>query len=135
MARYPFMMLDTQPGSLMPRLPLEITFGYRSIQVAGIVDTGSADNVLPYRVGLALGALWDKQEKLGPLSEGQAGVESRALPILAKIPELTETTDVPLVFAWASSDSVPVLLGQTNFLMEFNVCFYRSQNYFEVWRG
>ena len=135
MARYPFMMLDTQPGSLMPRLPLEITFGYRSIQVAGIVDTGSAVNVLPYRVGLALGALWDKQEKLGPLSGGQAGVESRALPILAKIPELTETTDVPLVFAWASSDSVPVLLGQTNFLMEFNVCFYRSQNYFEVWRG
>ncbi len=38
------------------------------------------------------------------------------------------------MFAWADSNDVPVLLGQTNFFMEFNVCFYRSQNYFEVWR-
>ena len=39
-----------------------------------------------------------------------------------------------LMFAWANSNEVPVLLGQTNFFVEFNACFYHSQNYFEVWR-
>ena len=118
----------------MPRLPLEITFGNRSIRVAGIVDSAASVNVLPYRVGLALGAVWEEQSYAGPLVGSLESTESRALPVLAKIPELTGTTDVSLLFAWASSDSVPVLLGQTNFLMEFNVCFYRSRNYFEVWR-
>ncbi len=119
----------------MPRLPLEISRGNRMVQVLGIIDTGAAVNVLPYSVGLALGAVWGIQEELGPLSGTLADVESRVLRVLAKIPELSETVDIPLLFAWTSSDSVPVLLGQTNFLMEFNVCFYRSQNYFEVWRG
>jgi len=134
MARFPFTMLNTQPGSLMPRLPLEISLGFRSVEVPGIVDTGAALNVLPFHVGLALGALWDKQERLGPLSGIQAGVEARVLRVSAKIPGLAETDDVTLVFAWAESDNMSVLLGQTNFLMEFNVCFYRSKNYFEVWR-
>ena len=39
------------------------------------------------------------------------------------------------MFAWVDSDSVPVLLGQIDFLMQFNVCFYRSQGYFDVWRS
>lgn len=62
------------------------------------------------------------------------GVHARALPVVAKIPELTGTLGVPLLFAWSNSDEVPVLLGQTNFLMEFNACFYLKQRYFEVWR-
>ena len=41
---------------------------------------------------------------------------------------------VPLLFAWAQSDTVPILFGQTNFLSEFSVCFYGSENIFEVWR-
>ena len=135
MARFPFTMQDGKPGSYMPRLSLELSLGFRTVQVLGLVDTGAAVNVLPYNIGLALGAVWDMQIKLGPLSGSQAGLESRALALLAKIPELTGPTDVSLQFAWASSDSMPVILGQTNFLMEFNVCFFGSQNYFEVWRG
>lgn len=119
----------------MPRLPLEITFGNRSINIAGIVDSAASVNVLPYSVGLALGAIWEEQAYAGPLVGNLESTDSRALSLSAKIPELTGTTDVSLVFAWANSDKVPVLLGQTNFLMQFNVCFYRSQNYFEVWRG
>jgi hypothetical protein len=37
-----------------------------------------------------------------------------------------------LVFAWTRAPSVPVILGQVNFFMEFDVCFYRSRSLFEV---
>jgi hypothetical protein len=39
---------------------------------------------------------------------------------------------VRLAFAWTQSGDVPVILGQVNFFMEFDVCFYRSQQAFEV---
>jgi hypothetical protein len=39
---------------------------------------------------------------------------------------------VQLVFAWTQAVSVPLILGQVNFFMEFDVCFYRSQLQFEV---
>ncbi len=118
----------------MPRLPLEITFGRRSLKVTGIVDSAASVNVLPYRVGLALGAVWEDQVPAGALAGSFKNAESRALPVLAKIPEQSDAVGIPLLFAWAESDNMSVLLGQTNFLMEFNVCFYRSKNYFEVWR-
>lgn len=135
MARFPFTRLGSQPGSLMPRLSLEVSIGNRSVQLSGIIDSGSALNVLPYHVGSALGAQWDRLQALGPLAGGMAGVESRALPVTCALPELTGATDISLLFAWASSDSLPILLGQTNFLMEFNVCFYRKEQFFEVWRA
>ena len=134
MAQFPFTTLGADPSTLMPRLPLEITFASRSLQVAGIVDSAASVNVLPYRVGLALGAVWEEQEYAGPLVGNLESTESRALSLGTKIPELIDATDVSLIFAWANSNRVPVLLGQTNFLMEFNVCFYRSKSYFEVWR-
>ena len=37
-----------------------------------------------------------------------------------------------LAFAWAKSDAAPVLLGQVNFFLEFDVCFHRKLGYFEV---
>jgi len=39
---------------------------------------------------------------------------------------------VRLVLAWTQVPTVPVLLGQVNFFMEFDVCFYRSQLAFEI---
>ncbi len=135
MARFRFTELRSMPGSLMPRLPIELSLDNESAQVTGIIDSGSALNVLPYDVGIALGAIWERQHVLGQLSGGLAGIESRGLALNCRIPELTGTDYITLGFAWASSDSVPVLLGQTNFLTQFHVCFYRSQNYFDVWRA
>lgn len=134
MAQYPFTTIGSDPKTLMPRLPLEITFGNRSLHIAGIVDSGASVNVLPYHAGLALGAVWQEHSYAEPLVGNLGKTESRALPVIAKIPELTGLNGISLIFAWASSDDVPVLLGQTNFLMEFNACFYRKQRYFEVWR-
>ena len=135
MARFPYSSLPLVPGSLMPRLSLVLSSGNRSVQINGIIDTGAPIDVLPYRVGQALGAVWEEQAVLGNLAGALANVESRALAVSASQPSIDGASNVPLWFAWAESDSVPVLYGQTNFLMEFNVCFYLSQNYFEVWRN
>ena len=118
----------------MPRLPLQISYGGQTVRIAGIVDSGASVSVLPYRVGLALRAIWDELEDSGPLVGNLSSSTSRALTVSAKILGLTGETRIPLLFAWADSNSVPVLLGQINFFMEFNACFFRSQNYFEVWR-
>jgi hypothetical protein len=37
-----------------------------------------------------------------------------------------------LAFAWTKADNIPLLLGQTNFFMEFDVFFSRSAMFFEV---
>lgn len=39
---------------------------------------------------------------------------------------------VRLAFAWAQTDDVSVILGQVNFFLEFDVCFFRSRALFEV---
>jgi hypothetical protein len=39
---------------------------------------------------------------------------------------------VRLAFAWARQSDLPVLLGQMNFFVAFDVCFFRSRSSFEV---
>jgi hypothetical protein len=39
---------------------------------------------------------------------------------------------VRLALAWTKATGIPLLLGQVNFFMEFDVCFHRSQLNFEV---
>ncbi|HID51293.1 MAG TPA: hypothetical protein EYP41_04545 [Anaerolineae bacterium] len=46
--------------------------------------------------------------------------------------QVDEFSPVRLAFAWVKSDNVPLILGQTNFFMEFDVCFYRSKMTFEI---
>ena len=46
--------------------------------------------------------------------------------------QVDPTRFVRLAFAWVNSDSIPVILGQINFFLEFDVCFYRSKGMFDV---
>lgn len=39
---------------------------------------------------------------------------------------------VKLLFAWTETDDVPLILGQANFFVEFEVHFYRARYEFEV---
>lgn len=48
------------------------------------------------------------------------------------IGEIQGFAPVNLAFAWVQSDKVPLILGQTNFFMKFDVCFYRSLLEFEI---
>ena len=130
--RFPYMAAGTTAASLMPRLPLTLIYEQRSVEVVGLLDTGAAVNVLPYPVGLALGADWDQQNVAISLAGSLGNAEARALVVLASHPQLTTAGAIRLVFAWTKIEDAPIIFGQTNFFMEFDVCFYRSQDVFEV---
>jgi hypothetical protein len=130
--RFPYTPAGTTEASLMPRLPLTLTYEQRSVETVGLLDTGAAVNVLPYPVGVALGTDWDQESTVISLAGSLGRVEARALVLLASHPQLTPDGPIRLVFAWTRAEEAPVIFGQTNFFMEFNVCFYRSQAAFDV---
>ncbi len=132
MVLFPYTFADRLPGSLMPRLPLMLMLGSHSAEVVGLLDTGAAVNVLPYRVGLALGAVWEAQTTVVPLTGSLGQVDARALILMASHPQITSHEAVRLVFAWTHLETAPVIFGQMNFFLEFDVCFYRSQSMFDV---
>jgi hypothetical protein len=115
-------------ASLAPFLPITL-LGTKSTSVSGLLDTGATVNVLPYAVGEQLGAVWERQTTTMTLSGNLAACEARALVVPAVVGKFPA---VRLAFAWAKTDAVPVLLGQVNFFMEYEVCFYRSRSVFEV---
>ena len=118
------------PGG-MPFVNLQLGHkGYR-ISVAGLVDSGSALNILPFDVGLELGLDWEKQEFSLEVGGSLKGIEAYAVLVKANIAEFPS---VDLAFAWLrqSSLDVPVLLGQVNFFQEYNVCFYGHRRVFEI---
>jgi hypothetical protein len=95
----------------------------------GLLDTGAAVNVLPFGVGIDLGADWQAQTTSLQLSGNLARVEARLLLLTAQIQPFPP---VRLAFAWTAAPDVPLLLGQVNFFMEFNVCFFRSELAFDI---
>lgn len=113
----------------LPRLPLVLHLNSQSVEVVGLVDSAATVNVLPYEVGVRLGAIWDDRKAAIRLA-GTLG-NLRAMPLFVTA-QVGEFAPVRLAFAWAESNDVPLILGQTNFFMEFDVCFYRSKLEFEV---
>jgi hypothetical protein len=113
----------------LPQLPLSLSYRESAIEVIALLDTGSSVNVLPYSVGVQLGAVWDEQTTFVTLAGNLASIEARGLLISAQI---SDFSPVRLVFAWSLSDDVPLLFGRMNFFLEFDVCFYRSRLMFEI---
>ncbi|NER91586.1 MULTISPECIES: hypothetical protein [unclassified Moorena] len=117
-------------SSIMPYLPLILSLGNRSLEVMALLDTGASVNVLPYEIGVQLGAVWENQTISIPLSGNLAQSQARGLVISGTVASFSP---VLLAFAWTQSKDVPVILGHMNFFAEFNVCFYRHQLAFEVY--
>jgi len=113
----------------LPRLPLVLRLNSQSVEVVGLVDSAATVNVLPYEVGIQLGATWDDRKATIRLAGSLGNIGAMPLFVTAQVDEFAP---VRLAFAWASSNNVPLILGQTNFFMEFDVCFYRSKLEFEV---
>jgi hypothetical protein len=113
----------------LPQLPLSLSYRESAIEVIALLDTGASVNVLPYSLGVQLGAVWDEQTTVVTLAGNLATIEARGLLISAQI---SDFSPVRLVFAWSLSDDVPLLLGRMNFFLEFDVCFYRSRLMFEI---
>lgn len=129
--RFPYVERSLQSGisGRMPYIPLTLSYHDTSLNSFGLLDTGATVNVLPYELGLQLGGHWDQQRVKLELSGNLSRVEARALAVHVK---LGSFSPVLLGFAWTRSNEAPLLLGQVNFLAEFNVCFFRSQGYVEI---
>jgi hypothetical protein len=113
----------------LPRIPLILRQGDRIVETVGLVDSGATINVLPYEIGLQLGNVWDERKAIIRLT-GNLG-NQQAIPF-SVVTQIGEFEPVKLVFAWTNIPNAPLILGQTNFFLEFDVCFYRSKSEFEI---
>ncbi len=108
-------------GALRPRLPLILTHRDQALAVIGLLDTGADVNVLPYAIGLQLGARWDEQVVVPGLSGNLGHYEARGLILSAQVGHFPPSK---LAFAWTRAEHVPLILGQVNFFLEYEVCFF-----------
>lgn len=115
----------------LPSIPITLSYADFSVAANALLDTGSTVNLLPYDIGLQLGAIWEEQTVRLPLAGNLARVEARGLFVHVQIGNLEP---VRLAFAWAKVSQVPLILGQTNFFREFDVCFQRSRHTVEIIR-
>jgi hypothetical protein len=128
--QFPYVPRDPSLGnaSLAPMLPLTL-LGRESVATSGLLDSGAAVNVLPNSLGVQLGFDWDLQTRAVELSGNLASVEARVVVVSEAVEGFPP---VRLAFAWAKTDSVSVILGQINFFLEFDICFFRARAVFEV---
>lgn len=129
--RFSYQQINQKIGaaSYLPFLPLTLINNNNILTVSGLLDTGSTVNVLPYNIGLQLGLEWEKQTISMNLTGNLANYESKAVLLKGKI---NDYPPVNLAFAWTKANNLSLILGQVNFFLEFDVCFYRSQLFFEV---
>jgi hypothetical protein len=130
--RFPFMAADSRLGEagFLPQLPITLAYRDRSVSASGLLDTGATVNVMPHQIGIELGATWEEGATSLRLSGNLAQYEARPITVAAAMGSFSP---VRLAFAWTQTNDVPLILGQVNFFMEFDVCSYRSQRYFEVY--
>ena len=113
----------------LPRISLKLHYHDQEVEVIGLVDSGATVNVLPYEVGQRLGANWDDRKANIRLA-GNLGSQP-AMPLFF-MAQIGGYGPVRLAFAWVKMSNIPLILGQTNFFMEFDVFFYRSKLEFEI---
>jgi len=77
----------------------------------------------------SLGAVWEHQTIPVQLSGNLADSDARAIILTGTVDQFSP---VRLAFAWTRNNEVPVILGQVNFFMDFDVCFFRSRSIFEI---
>jgi hypothetical protein len=110
-------------------VPITLRHTTQVLAVVGLLDTGATVNVLPYPLGLQLGLVWAHQMIQGQLTGSLARLPARGVIVSGQVASFPP---VDLAFAWTQATDVPLILGQVNFFMEFDVCFFRSQAAFEV---
>jgi hypothetical protein len=129
--KFPYKIIDTSPGMVdrMPYVPIMLSLNGRSLTAEGLLDTGASVNVLPYELGLELGLIWENENLSVVLAGNLAHFEARAVVVEAQV---IPFPTVNLAFAWTQASKAPLILGQANFLFEFDVCFSRFRSEFEI---
>lgn len=113
----------------LPRISLTLRYQGQQLDVIGLVDSGATVSVLPYEIGLQLGARWDDRKANLRLAGNLGKASAMPLFVMATIGDFEP---VRLAFAWVKVANAPLILGQTNFFMESDVHFYRSRLEFEI---
>ena len=111
-------------------LPLTLRAKGRQHEATALVDSGADVNVLPWSVGASRGFTWQPNKatiRVAGISQGAA------MPILLSA-DFRDIKDATLAFARCQTDAVPLVLGQTNFFVEFDICFFRSRSEFQIVR-
>ena len=129
-ANFAYSMRDPAMGSasLAPMLPITLEADSQ-VSALGLLDSGATVNVMPFTLGQQLGFRWEEQTRVISLSGNLARVEARVITVAAQVGDFAP---VRLAFAWTQTDASPLILGQVNFFMEFDVCFFRARESFEV---
>lgn len=88
--RFPFIERRNQAGdtNVFPLVPIALSYRDCVWDGLGLLDTGSSLNVLPYNVGLRLGAVWEEQTLSISLAGNLAPVEARGLVVVGQIGDL-----------------------------------------------
>ena len=81
----------------LPRVPLILRCEGRTVEALGLVDSGATVNVMPYELGLQLGATWDDSKAMIQLA-GNLGNQP-ATPFSA-MAQFGDILPVQLAFAW-----------------------------------
>lgn len=116
-------------SDLTPLLPIRLDRNTVSLDVVALVDSGAAVSVLPWSVGARFGVDWDALSISCPVGGSAGGVPGKILVLHGTVAPFPT---VPPVFSWVKSDSIPIILGQTNFFLNFNVFFARARGFFEI---
>ena len=129
--RYSYVSIRNSAGEISwrPILPLTLQREERQFLARGLLDSGADVNVMPYQLGLQLGCDWDNQQHSIRLSGNLANSEAKGVILDGFV---GNSARVRLAFAWTRTDQTPLILGQVNFFMNFDVCFYRFLNFFEI---
>lgn len=128
-ASFPFVLVLGPPPTLRPVLPHTLDHAGTTLDELGLVDSGSDNSILPFDLGARLGSDWSRQLPLQPIGGILSGVAARAVILTATVQPFPA---VRLAFAWVQSDRYPLILGQANFFLEFDIAFYRHRGIFTV---
>lgn len=117
------------PFDLVPLLPATLSLGKVVFDVHGLVDSGATFNVLPFDVGNRFGIPWNSLTRDLQLG-GVAGlVPAKAIDVEFVV---SPFPPIQLLFAWAQTNAFPIILGQADFFLRFDVCFFRKQGNFQI---
>ena len=112
-----------------PILPVVFKNGRGKVEADALLDTGADINILPFHIGIELGADWNKHRPLTTVSGNLGKYETRGIMLDMVVQNFDS---VRMAFAWTNSDSSPVILGQVNFFQQFDVCFFASADFFQL---
>ena len=114
---------------LRPLLPIKLLHESKSVEVTGLLDSGSDISILPYAIGQRLGLIWDERRALIGLSGNLRRTPAQGVGLMAQVGDFQS---VMLMFAWIQAENAPLILGQISFFMKFDVCFHRSAEAFDI---